>query len=134
MKRNILTVFLLALALFALIAGCLSLPGGTERLSEKDNGGDLHLTVGDTLIITLNANPTTGYNWEIESLNPLLLEQRGQAQFHAQSQAIGAPGKMTFTFKAIAPGTCALGLVYRRPWEKNVSPIGIFKVTLTIKE
>lgn len=134
MKRNILTIVMLSLAVFALIAGCLSLPGGTERLTEKNNGTDVHLTVGDTLIVTLNANPTTGYNWEIEALNPLLLSRVGAPQFLSSSQMIGASGKMVFTFKASSPGTCDLSLVYRRSWERNANPAGLFKISLTIKE
>lgn len=134
MKRNILTLILLSLALFALIAGCLSLPGGTERLTEKNNGNDVHLTVGDTVVVTLDANPTTGFNWEIEALNPLMMEQIGAAQFHSNSQMIGAAGKTIFTFKASSPGTCDLSLVYRRPWERNATPAGLFKISLTIKE
>ena len=56
-------VFTLALAL---LAGCRYSPEPTQTsLTMRDSGRSVRLCAGDTLIIKLESNPTTGYNWQL---------------------------------------------------------------------
>ena len=34
-------------------------------LTEQDNGKDIDLTIGSTLVVKLPSNPSTGYNWTV---------------------------------------------------------------------
>jgi predicted secreted protein len=84
-------VFVLAtVALIVLLAGCGSAAGGqTIKLTEADAGKSVDLAPGDTLEIALAGNPTTGYNWEVESVDSAILRQVGEPQFEADSTAVG---------------------------------------------
>ena len=104
------------------------------NLTEEENGGNVALTVNDTLQIQLDGNPTTGYIWESENLDTDHLEQIGTPVFAAQSKLMGAPGQFTLTFKALRSGVVKLRLIYHRTFEKNVPPQQVFEVTVNIQD
>ena len=89
-----------------------------------------------TLVVTLEANITTGYRWEpVAGFTPVLA-QVGTADYVARSGAApvaGAPGDMTFRFRAQAPGTTTLELAYRRPFETNVAPAKTVRYDVTVQ-
>jgi inhibitor of cysteine peptidase len=103
------------------------------KLSEQDTGREVALRVGEKLEITLAGNPTTGYSWEAASVDTNILKQVGERKYQRDSNLIGAGGKFTFSFDAIAPGKTALQLTYRRPWEKNVPPAKKYEIIVTVK-
>ncbi|KAF0107751.1 MAG: inhibitor of cysteine peptidase [Anaerolineaceae bacterium] len=132
---------LLAAVLFS-AAGCgeavpLSTPAeSTITLTEAYNNQDIPLNVGDTLVIRLAANPSTGFTWEVQALDPQMLEQVGEPVFESPDtppDLVGAGGTLVLTFKTLQAGTTALTLVYHRPWETDVEPLQVFSVTLTVK-
>lgn len=111
-------------------------PGGqseTVGLTGADAGKSIEVAKGDRLEITLDANPTTGYIWEVGSGDENILEMEGGPDFKAESDAIGAGGAMTLRFRAVETGTTDLGLVYHRPWEEDQEPEETFTVTVTVK-
>jgi len=73
-------------------------------LSAKDNGGQVEVAVGQTLILTLESNPTTGYRWEVVEAQDAVLRQTGEAEFAVASEldpppsalggGCGAPGDL----------------------------------------
>jgi inhibitor of cysteine peptidase len=103
------------------------------KLEETDSGKTIELSMGDHIEVALEGNPTTGYTWEVVS-GQELLEQVSEAEFVAASQQmVGAGGQMRFEFKAIAPGTAVLQLVYLRPFERDVEPLQTFSIRLNVK-
>lgn len=103
------------------------------RLSAKDGGSQLELAQGQTLVVSLESNPTTGYRWEVSGSTAPALRQVGEAAFEARSDLIGAPGVETFRFQAAAAGQTSLTLVYRRPWEEGVEPLETFSVQVAVR-
>lgn len=101
-------------------------------LSESDNGRTVELRVADKLDVTLSENPSTGYVWEIETMDQAIMKQAGDSEFTPGS-GLGAAGKRTFHFEAIASGQSALKLVYHRPFETNVPPSSTFEVTVIVR-
>jgi inhibitor of cysteine peptidase len=89
--------------------------------------------MGDTLVIKLEGNPTTGYNWLVTSVDKAILEQQGEPVFKADSTLVGSGGMLTLTFKAIAAGTTNLQLGYMRSWETGVAPLQTYEVTIVVK-
>ena len=111
-------------------------PGGRSeavRLTGADAGKSIEVAKGDRLEITLEANPTTGYIWEVGSGDADILEMEGEPDCKTESDAIGAGGAMTFRFRAVETGTTDLELVYHRPWEEDQEPAETFTVTVTVK-
>ncbi|MCK4392450.1 protease inhibitor I42 family protein, partial [Candidatus Bipolaricaulota bacterium] len=104
---------------------------GTRVLDEDDNGRTITMDVGNTLIVRLWGNPTTGYLWEctqtlIEGVLQLLNVEFQSAA--APSGMVGVSGVFIFRFQILASGTVPLQLVYHRPWEEEA--IETFSVTI----
>jgi len=103
------------------------------KLTEADSGKTVNMKIGGCLNIVLEGNPTTGYIWKESSRTAPVLKQYKRMEFVPQSKLIGAGGKCTFYYKAAARGGTELKLVYHRPWEKNVKPLRVFNVKVTVK-
>jgi inhibitor of cysteine peptidase len=93
---------------------------GTIEVSAKDRDQTVRAAVGNLVRITLESNPSTGYNWELRDF------EFGVAVFHsgdlvardnAGNVLFGAPGDTVITLQAVKPGRQDIKLVYRRQWE-----------------
>jgi len=101
------------------------------RLSLADNGAVVALDEDGTLILELEANPTTGFTWELDTLDEGVLRLVGEPAYRSDSDLPGSPGTMTFTFEAAGPGETELRMVYHRPWE-DASPTQAFGLSITV--
>ena len=124
-----------AMALVAVLAvGCGS-PKQIE-LDAQDDGSQVEIQQDQTLVITLDSNPSTGYGWERTESADDVLQQLGEAEFKQRPQArlrVGAAGQQILRFKAQKAGQTKLELVYRRSWEKDVKPEKTFTVQVTVR-
>lgn len=107
-------------------------------LSEQDNGAALSLRLGDSVVIRLSSNPSTGYRWQADAANsPSIALQQGAPQFvpGANAGMPGAGGTEVFTLVAAEAGTAVYRFVYARSWETDVTPQpdDVFTVTLTVR-
>jgi len=116
------------------LSGCISL----MALDEGSNGMDYQIAVGQTFIISLNSNPTTGYCWNIwddksfEEQN--VLENTGsvyRSQSDKSQGLVGRGGREYWQFKALHTGTIELKLGYARPWE-SVQPAQVFTLKVNV--
>lgn len=129
MKKMWLLVWLVLLA--ASLAACES---GVTRVGAEQAGGRVELEVGDTLVVELAGNPTTGYNWQVEEINPLVLEQVGEVEFKSDnSMLVGSGGVVMLTFRAVSSGNSPLALVYLRSWEEGVEPLEVFSLDVSVR-
>jgi inhibitor of cysteine peptidase len=122
---------IVAAFVIAAISGCSAQTA--LALEAKDDGNQITLAKGQTLAINLEANPTTGYTWEMLEPEGAILRQVGEAEFNADSELLGAPGTLTLRFEAAEAGQMDLRLVYHRPWETGVEPLGTFTVQVTVR-
>lgn len=116
-----------------LVVGCNS--GDTIELEADDNGKAIELEVGQTLAITLDSNPTTGYSWEAAGEHDELA-QVGEPEYKQRNQdkqMVGSGGQETLRFEAKKAGLVHLELVYHRPWEEGAQPAETFAVDVTIR-
>lgn len=60
----------------ALIQQMTPSPSGKREviISAKDDDGQVMLGVGETLVLSLGSNPTTGYRWEIAEIDEAVLK------------------------------------------------------------
>ena len=136
MKRNatVHIPLLLVLVVTMVLSGCQNpFVKGPVKLTETDAGSTVEMNVGDMLQVTLEGNPTTGYDWEMASGDAAVLEQLGASTYKADSDLMGAGGQVTLRFKAVAAGQTTLQLVYHRPWETDEPPAQTFEVTVIVK-
>ncbi len=102
------------------------------NLKIENNGDEFQVARHAEIFLTLPANPTTGYIWNVTDLDTTILDQIGKEEFKAEAQRIGAPGVQTFHFWTIAGGETTLHLIYHRPWEKDKLPLNTFKVMIRV--
>lgn len=131
MNRRIVFSALALGAFFLALSACSQGPS-TVALDESDAGKSVALKVGDELKITLEGNPSTGYQWEALPAEGAVLETVGEPEFQAESEQLGAPGRVTLTLEAVAAGQQTLQLVYHRPWESEAEPLETFEVTVSV--
>lgn len=122
---------LLAGVLLFAAAGCRS--SGRVEIADTDNGSQIGLQVGETLALSLESNPTTGYGWEIAEIDESILVETFH-EYEADSPAItGSGGQEVWRFEAQRSGSTTLRLEYRRPWEEGVEPIETFSVEVAVR-
>lgn len=123
-----------ALMVFAFMLGHagITLGGETMKLSESDSGKTVELCVGEELEVALPGKPTTGYVWEVGSVDLKVLNP-GETDFIADDKAIGSGNMEIIKFHTIAAGRSEVKLIYHRPFEKDIPPLKTFEVTVIIK-
>jgi inhibitor of cysteine peptidase len=129
-----------AVALIAMLA--LSVPaenvamaydGKTVTVTEKDGGGKVSLGKGDTLVVRVESQRSTGYIWKIVKNDGAVLKQSGPPEYEKTEKPLpGAKGIEIFRFRAEASGTSELELQYARPFEKDKAPAKTFKLTVKV--
>jgi inhibitor of cysteine peptidase len=131
-KTVIAAAALLALVVVVLLV-LLSASPRELQLTAADEGRSIELQQGQQLRITLEANPTTGYTWDIvEPTDERILRQVGEIEFEPESDLIGAGGTQIIRFEAVSVGQTTLKLVYHRPWE-SVEPRETFTLSVTVR-
>jgi inhibitor of cysteine peptidase len=132
MKTNQIILIILVL-LMGVLTACNSASNETITIDEQNAGDVIELKAGDMLVVSLDGNITTGFNWIPATQDSILLEQLGEAEVTSESEQLGAPGKIVLQFKAIATGQTNLRLEYKRAWEEDVEPEKTFEVTIVVK-
>jgi inhibitor of cysteine peptidase len=130
MRAKWMGIGLLAVSVAAL-SGCLFLPA-TVTLAAGDEGTIVTINVGDTLVVRLSGNPTTGFSWvRTEPQNQTILEPVGDPEYTPDDPDVcGGGGTFRFTFRAVGAGTTPLSFDYKRPWEEAV--LGTYAVTVYV--
>jgi inhibitor of cysteine peptidase len=115
--------------LIATLAATLS--AKTLFLEESDNDTHLCLNPGDTLVIKLQSNVTTGYSWSITTPAETLQQLVSDSE-RAKDAPLGAGGFQTFRFTAKSAGDATLELKYFRPFEKDKPAAKTYKITVSV--
>jgi inhibitor of cysteine peptidase len=92
-----------------------------------DTAPAAQLATGEECLLRLASNPSTGYRWRLEPVEPAIVEQVGEAEFVAAPAGAGAPvvgagGVEIFRLRGSSPGQASLRFAYRRPWEPADQP------------
>lgn len=109
-------------------------PTGSVDVTEAQNGMQVTAKLGNLVNVKLQANPSTGYNWELREFEAGVAMLRA-SEFVApdgQNMFFGGPGMMIITLQALEPGTQDIRLVYRRPWEPEDRIEGTFAFRLEV--
>ena len=128
MKR-LLGVIVLAVVIGSLLAGCV--PAQPKVYTNPLE--TIELNVGQSFVIALESNPTTGYTWH-EDFDKSVLELLGHEYERslAGEGLVGAGGTESFEFKALKKGETEITMVYKQGWEGgSVGDEYVFKVTIS---
>ncbi|MDP3009926.1 MAG: protease inhibitor I42 family protein [Methylococcales bacterium] len=134
-----LLLLFVTLLLVACAATKSSMPEKAVVLTKQDKDKMLNVAVGESFVITLDENPTTGYVWAVEEQPESLVLQSSDYVSDVHPNQLGAPmivgvgGKRTFTFVAHKSGTTTLKLKHWRPWEGDASIVDTFSVPVVVR-
>lgn len=114
-----------------LLLACGAANPSPERVVERaDDGSHLRVAQDELLTIELEARPSTGLTWLLESVDPGVLALAGRE--HDVSPALGGLDRQRLHFAAVSAGTTTLHLVYRRPWTAPSPGDPRYTLTLTM--
>ncbi|MFQ6102374.1 MAG: C1 family peptidase [Anaerolineae bacterium] len=80
------------------------------------------------LTLTLSANPSTGYSWDVEALDGSTISQSNDVETHHISEGLGVLTRQVIRLAAMETGQVNLRLVYRRPWQADLSPTVVISI------
>jgi inhibitor of cysteine peptidase len=125
----------LTFALVVTLSGC-----QTPKPREVDataSGTTVKLVRDQDLVVSLDANATTGYRWLLQAHEKVVLQPVGEPSYVPRvgdPRLVGAGGVTTFKFHAIAAGRETLVFTYRRPWEMNLPPAKMVRFEITVEQ
>jgi inhibitor of cysteine peptidase len=85
---------------------------------DMSEGTKARASVGDTVVVRLPENATTGYLWSMVELGEGLDLDEEHSE-PSSDAAPGAGGEHLFIFRAVAPGQWQVRLRLARAWEAN---------------
>jgi len=94
------------------------MPAGAQAASQSNE--TISLSVGASETIALSENPSTGYEWQLDTTQSsnLAIVRVVDAGYQAvQGGQMGAAGSHWWRIEAWAPGTARIVFAYSRPWE-----------------
>jgi predicted secreted protein len=122
----------------ALLVGCgsgepaeQSSPRTIEVAPTAPAGTTVEAAVGDTVVVSLEANTTTGYEWQFTAGDTFTIEKSEYVPDPNPDGLSGAGGTQVVTLKVTERGTSDLTGVYVRAWE-TPSPSPAAETTVTI--
>jgi inhibitor of cysteine peptidase len=132
-SNRVLWVALILGTVTLFLAACNRQPPDTQ-VGPEMSGQAVQMQVGQDLLVSLPSNPSTGYAWQVETIDPTVLQQVGGGEYQSLTSTPrpGAGGIESFRFKAVGPGQAPLRLVYRRSFEEG-EPAEIFFVQVVVR-
>jgi predicted secreted protein len=106
-------------------------PPRTIEIGEFTQPVHVSLKVGDTLRVVLPSTPSTGYSWQVADSSPVL-KATGSSNTPGAQKNVGAAGRQSLVFTAMAPGKDDLILNYSRPWEKGKPAARQYTIGVTV--
>ncbi|HYY58305.1 MAG TPA: protease inhibitor I42 family protein [Pyrinomonadaceae bacterium] len=102
-----------------------------KEVDEQSNGRSLRLSVGETFLIRLNENRTTGFRWELKSKGAPACELADSVETESSGR-VGEGGVHAWKFQAAKQGEATIKLQYHRPWEKDKPPERTFTLHVSV--
>ncbi len=144
MKLKLILMIFAVVALSLSLLACSPTKQVSLEISCDDFMKDQHFTwevevnAGDSIIVTLCSNPTTGFQWSesAQISDQTVLEQVDHKFVSPESKPPpppGTPGQEIWTFKALKKGTSTVSMEYSRPWEGGEKGEWTFIATVVVK-
>ncbi|MFJ4142373.1 protease inhibitor I42 family protein [Pseudomonas sp. NPDC089734] len=116
-----------------LLTACAQTP---KNIVSVDAQSDCPLTLksGQTLMLTLPSNPTTGFRWQVQNPAQNVLRSLGPEVYNnsQSTEMVGSGGQSVWRYKATDTGTGRLMLIYQQPWAPEVPPEQAFECEITV--
>ena len=114
--KKALIYWVLVLIIAMAMTGC----GSPKVTAYTESGKTITTSADQEFTISLQANPTTGYDWKTSSFDTNLIslvKKDYNQDDHTGKPLVGSGGTDFFTFKALKAGEAKITFIYYRPWE-----------------
>lgn len=101
-----------------------------QEFDEANDGGRVHLVVGERFRIRLKENRTSGFRWKPEGAPASFLQPIGD-NYEPASLQPGAGGVHTWDFQCAGSGLATLAFGMSRSWETG-PPTRHFSITAEV--
>jgi predicted secreted protein len=102
-------------------------------ITQQDQGGTFEAYEGDEIVIRLEENLTTGYQWEMEAIDSPVLELLDSEYSSDPEILMGSGGTRTLRFRAKSSGSQQVRLSLRRSWDPEDVAVERFDVNIGVK-
>jgi predicted secreted protein len=143
MKKSliVMSIALAAVLAVAMVAGCGSSTTTPTTTPKKPTSSvktytqatkNITAKVGESFIIQLASNPTTGYQWQLTGpLSPAVVKVSNvYVPSKASSATVGSGGIEKWTFKGAATGDALIQLEYLQAGSNTNGGTAVFNVTV----
>ena len=101
------------------------------KLTRNENGKSIEAQVGETVLIELPENPTTGYFWTLNMVQGKETVYVSNSSYKAVTNSeIGGKGMRTFVLDVRSSGTATIEVKLRRQWEPESAAIDRFDAVI----
>ncbi len=107
---------------------------GLTSFDEKDNGQTVTVSPGESFVIRLKENPTTGYMWNATWTPGLDAVGEGYEPDPGTAGLAGAGGTHYWIFKGTEMGMQQFSAAYARQWENTTPPESTFVLHISVGE
>ena len=97
-------------------SGSTATPKTIEITPVAQTGTTTDAAVGDTIVVSLEANATTGYSWEFTAGDTFTIESSKYVPDPSPSNVAGSGGTQVVTLKVTKAGSSDLTGTYRQQW------------------
>lgn len=131
--KIILACAIVAISLF--LFACSPVVPNQVSVDDSYDGKEVQVAVGGLLTVTLESNPTTGFQWELASIgDQAVLEKVANTYEGPEAEGlVGAGGKEVWTFRALKKGRSTISMEYSRPWEGGEKAVETFALSVVVK-
>lgn len=91
-----------------------------HQLSEDSNAKTIQVARGDTIELTLDESPTTGYRWEVSELDTQQIQLTEQHYTPHKEAGVGGGGARIYHLKVLDKGPGHIVFENRQRWEGDV--------------
>jgi len=139
--KKLLLICIPLIVLISLTACSAAIPVSIEIpyddfIQDKHFDWVANVDYGDTVVITIGSNPTTGFTWpDIAQIGDQDILKQISHEFTPSQQtgAVGSSGKDTWTFKTLKKGTTSIAMEYSQPWDGGEKATWTFRALITVK-
>lgn len=124
---NVTKCIVLSFLSILLVCFCPAM-ASTLTFTDEDSGNTVHVDQGDTIILTLVENPSTGFRWFMDATRGLIL--KSDEYEPSGSGLIGAAGTRTWTYSVTVSGMLSISGIYKQGWMPTTGNEDVFTLTL----
>jgi inhibitor of cysteine peptidase len=131
-KRSMIVVMVIILLGISFF-GIFQRDTGQKVFNEKDSSSVIDIKVGDSFVVELEENLSTGYTWHCTIVHEEIVDLESDEYMEPDKtdNMVGVPGTHQYKFIALNNGSTQIKFEYYRDWEpENIAENYVFNVSV----